>query len=304
MGDFLKSLDLHTKLGKDHVVRTKSGAATSLVAIILAICLFISEFSIYATVDVVEHMEVDPIRNANMRINFDVTFPDVPCAGISLDAMDASGQHQEDILHDVFKARLNKEGVALALPGAVEKGQMKQTVTSREALLKEKERAIEQGRTTLPPVDPGTCGDCYGAGEVGQCCNTCEEVRNVYRKRGWQFVMKGVSQCAREGLAGDLSAQLQDKEGCNIYGHLEVPKVAGHFHFAPAVQLQHAFTHAADTLSATIEAFNITHRVNALSFGDYLPVGSRSRSRRKRSRSGLYCFSPKHTQHTNRNRPL
>ena len=29
----------------------------------------------------VEHMEVDPIRGARLRVNFDVTFPDMPCAG-------------------------------------------------------------------------------------------------------------------------------------------------------------------------------------------------------------------------------
>ena len=27
--------------------------------------------------------------------------------------------------------------------------------------------------------------------------------------------------------------QLEAKEGCNVYGHMEVPKVAGNIHFAP-----------------------------------------------------------------------
>lgn len=87
-------------------------------------------------------MEVDSIRGAKMRINFDVTFPSTPCAGesihavafqlesanlneplprtaLSLDAMDASGSHQLDILHDIFKSRLDpcvsitRYGVAL-----------------------------------------------------------------------------------------------------------------------------------------------------------------------------------------------
>lgn len=28
------------------------------------------------------------------------------------------------------------------------------------------------------------CGSCYGAGGEGVCCNTCEEVREVYKKKG------------------------------------------------------------------------------------------------------------------------
>jgi hypothetical protein len=55
----------------------------------------------------IEHMEVDPIRGASMRINFDVTFPSMPCAVLSLDAMDVSGQHQLDVLHNIFKRRLD-----------------------------------------------------------------------------------------------------------------------------------------------------------------------------------------------------
>lgn len=30
------------------------------------------------------------------------------------------------------------------------------------------------------------CGDCYGAGdEVGQCCNSCDDVIQAYKKKGW-----------------------------------------------------------------------------------------------------------------------
>ena len=94
-------------------------------------------------------MEVDPVRGETLRVNFDVTFPSMPCSGessfntggslcgvaysnasagfmvlpevrfspaaipavVSLDAMDASGQHQLEIMHDVFKQRLDRWGV-------------------------------------------------------------------------------------------------------------------------------------------------------------------------------------------------
>jgi 7-cyano-7-deazaguanine synthase in queuosine biosynthesis len=32
------------------------------------------------------------------------------------------------------------------------------------------------------------CGSCYGAPNThGQCCNTCNDVREAYRKAGWGF---------------------------------------------------------------------------------------------------------------------
>lgn len=82
-GEFVKklqSLDLHPKLERTFAVRTKSGAALSIGAILIATVLFLSELSWYFQVDKVETMEVDPVRGARMRINFDVTFPDMPCA--------------------------------------------------------------------------------------------------------------------------------------------------------------------------------------------------------------------------------
>jgi hypothetical protein len=83
--------------------------------------------------------------------------------------------------------------------------------------------------------------------------------------------MKGVEQCAREGFYGDVSEQLKAAEGCNLYGYLEAPKVNGNFHFAPGHGLQHAYSHVHDLVSFAFDSFNITHRMNALSFGVYYP---------------------------------
>ncbi len=39
---------------------------------------------------------------------------------------------------------------------------------------------------TTNPEHENYCGDCYGAqGYQGQCCNTCDDVRAVYRAKGW-----------------------------------------------------------------------------------------------------------------------
>ncbi|GJN27413.1 hypothetical protein PR202_gb15436 [Eleusine coracana subsp. coracana] len=104
----------------------------------------------------------------------------------------------------------------------------------------------------------------------GQCCNTCEDVREAYRKKGW-----GVSnpdlldQCKREGFLQSIKDE--EGEGCNIYGFIEVNKVAGNFHFAPGKSFQQSNVHVHDLLPFQKDSFNVSHRINKLSFGESFP---------------------------------
>lgn len=263
----LRTLDLHPKLVKDFAVRTKSGAAVSIAAVIIATLLFFSELSEYRSVDRIEHMEVDPVsRGSRMRINFEVVFPDMPCALVSLDAMDASGNQQLDLLHDIFKRRVDQQGNLISVEAVT--NATKGTLRTAAELEAEKQRAIADGRVATPVTG---CGDCYGAADAGVCCNTCEDVRAAYRKKGWGFNMDTVEQCKKEGFYGDVSAQLLGREGCDVFGHVEVPKVAGNVHFAPGHGMQHAYAHVHDLLSFTLQSFNISHTVRSLSFGAYVP---------------------------------
>ena len=82
-----------------------------------------------------------------------------------------------------------------------------------------------------------------------QCCTTCDEIRELYRKKGWAFKPAGMApvcpavhpppslrltfppllcrtrQCQREGFMESVKANRG--EGCNMRGYLEVPKVGG-----------------------------------------------------------------------------
>ncbi|XP_076219910.1 endoplasmic reticulum-Golgi intermediate compartment protein 3-like, partial [Aptenodytes patagonicus] len=74
------------------------------------------------------------------------------------------------------------------------------------------------------------------------CCNTCDDVREAYRRRGWAFKNPDtVEQCKREGFSQKM--QEQKNEGCQVYGFLEVNKVAGNFHFAPGKSFQQSHVH-------------------------------------------------------------
>ena len=279
----LKSLDFYPK--SESSLRTQTGAVVSIVAVLLACLLFFAELRMFLTTEAVEFMEVDEAPaggsrygkavaegSKSMRINFDVTFPNLPCAIVSLDVADSTGAHSENVIHNVFKRRLGKDGSSVG--DGVRADQLR-VLRSREELLKDKQRSIAEGRPVVKKVD-GECGDCYGSAADGVCCNTCEDVREAYKHKGWQFVMKGVSQCESEGFYGDVTAQMDRLEGCNVYGSLLVPKVPGSFHFGPSSEMQQAYQSVTDVIGFTFGAFNVSHKVNVLSFGPYVPGGGKA----------------------------
>ncbi|XP_068642230.1 uncharacterized protein [Aristolochia californica] len=115
------------------------------------------------------------------------------------------------------------------------------------------------------------CGSCYGSEESDKdCCNSCEEVREAYRKKGWGLSDPDViDQCKREGFLQRIKDE--EGEGCNIYGFLEVNKVAGNFHFAPGKSFQQSNVHVHDLLVFQRDSFNVSHKINRLAFGDNFP---------------------------------
>ena len=85
---------------------------------------------------------------------------------------------------------------------------------------------------------------CYGAETVEHpCCNTCEDVREAYRIKGWAFNNPStIEQCVKEGWTDKLKEQIN--EGCNVRGLIEVSKVAGNVHFAPGKSFQQHSVHS------------------------------------------------------------
>lgn len=69
------------------------------------------------------------------------------------------------------------------------------------------------------------CGSCYGAeGDTIKCCNTCDQVREAYRLKGWSFSNpESIAQCVKEDWSKKMEEQKD--EGCQLYGALTVNKV-------------------------------------------------------------------------------
>ncbi|XP_021291439.1 endoplasmic reticulum-Golgi intermediate compartment protein 3-like [Herrania umbratica] len=253
----LRNLDAYPKVNEDFYSRTLSGGIITLVSSLAIVFLFFSEFRLYLHTVTETKLLVDTSRGEALRINFDVTFPAVPCTLLSLDAMDISGEQHLDIKHDIIKKRINAYG------GVIESRQDGIGAPKIEKPLQRHGGRLEHNETY--------CGSCFGAEQSDDdCCNSCEEVREAYRRKGWAMTnVDLIDQCKREGFIQRVKDE--DGEGCNIHGSLEVNKVAGNFHFAPGKSFHQTNIFLSDLLAFQKDSYNISHRINRLAFGEYFP---------------------------------
>ncbi|WVQ74510.1 hypothetical protein IAR50_004111 [Cryptococcus sp. DSM 104548] len=209
----LQGIDAFGKTMEDVKIKTRTGALLTFISFSIILTSVMLEFIDYRRIRLEPSIIVDRSRGEKLVIEFDMEFPRVPCYLLSLDVMDISGEHQSGFEHSVTKTRLDKEGKVISqVAGKQLKGDV--------------ERAhLEK--------DPSYCGSCYGATppESG-CCNSCEQVREAYVRKGWSFSdPAGIEQCVEEGWMDKMKEQNQ--EGCRIDGRVRVNKVIGNLHFSP-----------------------------------------------------------------------
>lgn len=134
-----------------------------------------------------------------MYLQMDMTLPRMPCDWVSVDAVDASGRVQSSIEHEVFRQRLSSRGRKIQAAQPHEVGPKNETVPEH----------LKPGSDVKIPDN--YCGSCYGAEEKeGDCCNTCESVRQRYQKKGWVMPeYDTVEQCKREGYQDSMARMVR-----------------------------------------------------------------------------------------------
>jgi len=261
----LKRFDAYAKPMDDFRIRTRSGGILTVLSGLVMILLFTSEFKDYLQPQMKEELFVDTSRTGKLKINVDVIFSRISCDFLGIDAMDVSGEQHIDIEHNIYKRRLDLDGKPIddaqkdLKIGALAKIVNNSTLTDSEAAKNDTNAVL--------------CQSCYGAETADRkCCNTCNEVREAYRLKTWKFDPRGIEQC-RDGLTSEIEERAL-KEGCQIYGYLEVNRVGGSFHIAPGKSfiINHIHVHDVNPFAST--DFNVTHQINHLSFGQKLDLDS------------------------------
>lgn len=252
----LRKLDAFPKVTSDFATTSASGGAITLAAACVMLLLFLNEAKNFFAPEPRHQLSVDTTRDPRLDVRFDLTFPRLPCAWLTLDVMDASGEMHLDVeSHDVHKERLERDTLR-----PVAGGQHKHDVHHPAH--------VEGAPARHGPGGTADCGSCYGAEDQSsfRCCNSCDDVKAAYAKRGW--VMKrllDVDQCAHDGYVESIRAQ--EGEGCRLHGHVAVKRMSGNFHVAAGKAFQSGSVHTHDLSPFEGKAVDFSHVINHLSFG-------------------------------------
>ncbi|CAG9462263.1 unnamed protein product [Pedinophyceae sp. YPF-701] len=323
----LQRLDAFPKIrDEEFYKRTLAGGVITIVAAAIMTLLFLSEAAIFLRVHKSHELTVDTTRNEKIDITVDITLPRLPCAWLSVDAMDVSGESHLDVEEEIFKKRLDAQGNTIQVTASkvgpevttqdyakkkaagnnrrrlqgIESSMMKgrddgsepaqlggaqggsgepqdgagasqliDTAGDSEGKMMPQDAPNQApGGVKLRPGDEGYCGDCYGA--ATHCCNSCDEVREAYRRMGWALPdLMTIEQCHDDKHMQDI--QEQRGEGCHVFGTLRVNKVAGNIHIAPGRSYQAGPLHVHDLSPfGNDPTFDLSHTFHKLSFGaDY-----------------------------------
>ncbi|AMD20548.1 HDL196Cp [Eremothecium sinecaudum] len=252
----LLSIDAFAKTEEDVRVRTRTGGFVTLACVLVTIMLLLKEWTQLHTVVHRPQLVLDRDRHLKLDLDLDITFPNMPCALLSLDIVDDSREIQLDLLDEGFtKTRLNSNGKAIST----------------------EEFNVHNDQVDSSQLPEDYCGPCYGArdqeGNANAapkdrvCCQTCDDVRQAYAAKGWAFFDgNNVEQCEREGYVERLQRELH--EGCRIRGKAQLNRIQGNIHFAPGRPIQVRRTHSHDSsLYAKYKHLNFNHIINHLAFG-------------------------------------
>uniref|UniRef100_A0A1B0C8U8 Endoplasmic reticulum-Golgi intermediate compartment protein 3 n=1 Tax=Lutzomyia longipalpis TaxID=7200 RepID=A0A1B0C8U8_LUTLO len=91
---------------------------------------------------------------------------------------------------------------------------------------------------------------------------------NAYRAKRWNPVPEDFVQCQNEKMSSRTHSDNALKEGCQIYGTMEVNRMGGSFHIAPGQSFSINHVHIHDVQPYTSSSFNTSHTIKHLSFGE------------------------------------
>ena len=288
LAERLKKFDSQNTVSNEFRVYTVQGAVLSIVTVVLIVYFVASEVYFNFQLTLTERVHVNATNPRGLEMEFDISFPVIPCSQLSVDAHDPTGQAQSlhlDKDHHVWKHRFtmqqngkmkvhlgDKEKLELgstlltaaSAAGGAGAGTAGEYATARQL---NKEGELEGKK------EEEVCGSCYGAGEEGECCNSCDDVKRAYNRMGWKLSDPTVIKQCR-----DSGPEEQPGEGCNVHGIVALDSGGGNLHFAPAEDALKPSSseqdmNILDLLLNNFRQWNVTHTIHKLRFGPKYPAG-------------------------------
>jgi thiol-disulfide isomerase/thioredoxin len=99
----LRSADFFRRVPRDLTEGSAHGGSISLIATALMLFLVFGEFCSYNATKTVTDVYADTTTNSQLRINFDVFFPEVSCEHLSVDVMDVIGNLKSNVTANIKK---------------------------------------------------------------------------------------------------------------------------------------------------------------------------------------------------------
>jgi hypothetical protein len=299
----LSRIDAQGSVASEFRVYTSQGAFLSVVTVLLIIYLVVTEVFFNFQLTRHEKVHVNATSPRGIEMEFDISIPGVSCKHVSIDSVDPTGQSQSlhlDRQHHIWKHRFrtSEDGMRRSLIGSKEKLEMGSTMLNEDQLEEVLETRLITGNVSVVAdavEEEEACGSCYGAGEEGECCATCEDIRRAYKRRGW--ILRDVSeikQCKNEGKE-DADESSQEGEGCNVHGKVALSSGGGNIHIAPSKNFGGGEKGDSfiEMLFASFQQWNVSHKIHKLRFGPEYPDASYQLDNEDRfinDTSGMYQY--------------
>lgn len=248
------------KVAEEFTVQTQGGGAATLVAYGLILILLLTEVVAWRAQNKLETSTavVDTSLGKKMRVNMNITFPSLACEDLHLDAIDVAGDSQINIEDTLKKKKLHLNGRVFS------RVEIDVELNAHHQEQKKKQEIL------LKDLPDDYCGPCYGAHERDdQCCNTCDDVIEAYKKKKWKTELLEFTceQCVREGRDKAEPKPMTKGQGCNLSGFMTVNRVAGNFHIAMGEGIERDGRHIHTYNPEDAVNFNASHIIHELSFG-------------------------------------
>lgn len=228
--------------------------------------LFYSELTYFLQPETTDEMVVEYNQDHKyFNLSVDVTFFKAPCAMLSMNLIDPKKVNVMHASTDIYKTRLSQSGKVI---GAKIRDSLINVAQTREELMSaggtEKDLELKRASSNL------RCHSCLQShANEDDCCNSCEDIRAEFRKRGLsdkpeEYVF---GQCAAEAYQ---RAPPQEAEGCRVQADLHVKRVPAALQIGVGRHF-HTEQVKGEDWKAMMMNVDYSHTIEKLTFGPEFP---------------------------------